>query len=79
MLISIEICDVGEGGADVTAKFDPDLSEETRHTPAVKCFASMMAALSTNITSVETGATKDENQFEMFEEAQDDIHTSTPE
>ncbi len=71
MLITIEICDDGEGAADITAKFDPDLSEETRHTPAARCFARMMAAVSPSIIDVETGSIKNENQYEMFQDARD--------
>ena len=72
MLITIEICDDGEGRADVTVAFDPDISPETCHTPATRVLGRMMAAVSSNMSDVKVDAGgKDENQFEMFSEAPD--------
>ena len=44
MLITIEICDDGEGRADLTVKFDPTLTYENRNTPAVKIAYQMLKA-----------------------------------
>ena len=47
MLITIEICDDGEGGADLTVKFDPKLTDENRGTPAAKIATEMLMAIKT--------------------------------
>lgn len=51
MLITIEICDDGEGAANITVKFDPELTDENRGTPAAKIAGEMLIAV--NATKVE--------------------------
>ncbi len=47
MLITIEICDDGEGAADVSAKFDPVLTDENRDSPAARIAREMLTAIKT--------------------------------
>lgn len=68
MLIKIEICDDGEGTADINVVFDPDLSDETRATPAARVALQMLAAVADYFIDMEVEPGKDENQFEMFPE-----------
>ena len=53
MLITIEICDDGEGAANVTAKFDPRLTDENRDTPAAKIAVEMLTAVKTENVKIE--------------------------
>ena len=54
MLITIEICDDGDGRVDLTVKFDPTLTDENRDTPAAKIAHEMLTAIKTTNISIKS-------------------------